>query len=436
MEHVTPSTYSQPTVNSEEELSNHSRQFNYSWVIAFTGVLVIFICQGLARLSLGMLLPSMSASFDWSYSQMGLIGTANFTGYFVCVILVNRIARKMGARWTVTIGLILISLSMVFISRAAGFTEILCLYTFTGIGSALANVPMLGLVSHWFSRKKRGKAAGIMMSGCGIAIVFTGFFIPWLNATSDTIGWRISWLVMGIISIVVAIWSAYAIRNNPVQQPSSLTEEIRVSNRNITTGTQEKSYEIRSIMHLGSLFFIYGMTYSTYATFIVSELVNERGFDEALAGTFWAVIGALSVMSGPLFGSLSDKLGRKTGFMFVHGLFAIAYALAAFHLPDLFLYLSIFIVGITLWGMPSIISASVGDYFKPHKTVKALSLIILFFGVGQITGPAVAGYIADTAGTFKLSFGLCSLASLLAVIIAVFLRPPERLSAHRLINTP
>jgi len=64
-----------------------------------------------------------------------------------------------------------------------GFVEILALYVATGIGSGLANVPMMGLVSHWFYKSNRGRAAGTMLSGNGIAIVFTGLFIPWVNVS-------------------------------------------------------------------------------------------------------------------------------------------------------------------------------------------------------------------------------------------------------------
>jgi nitrate/nitrite transporter NarK len=47
--------------------------------------------------------------------------------------------------------------------------------------------------------------------------------------------------------------------------------------------------------------------------FIVTVLVREWGFAESVAGTFWMWIGFLSLFSGPVFGTLSDRLGRKTG---------------------------------------------------------------------------------------------------------------------------
>ena len=66
---------------------SEKKQVHYGWVIAFTGMAVLFSCLGLGRFSLGMLLPSMSTSLDLNYSQMGLIGTGNFVGYMISAIL-------------------------------------------------------------------------------------------------------------------------------------------------------------------------------------------------------------------------------------------------------------------------------------------------------------------------------------------------------------
>jgi MFS family permease len=56
--------------------------------------------------------------------------------------------------------------------------------------------------------------------------------------------------------------------------------------------------------------------------------------------------------------------------------------------------------------------------------VKALGFITLFFGAGQIIGPAVAGIAADMTGTFSVAFWMCAVLSVTAVVLASFLRPP------------
>ena len=86
-------------------------------------------------------------------------------------------------------------------------------------------------------------------------------------------------------------------------------------------GVDKKSvYKNKSLYLLGAIYFLFGYTYVIYATFFVTVLVKERGFSEAIAGNFWSWVGFLSLFSGPVFGSLSDRLGRKRGLMIVFSL--------------------------------------------------------------------------------------------------------------------
>lgn len=403
---------------------------HYGWVIVFTGTAILFSCLGLGRFALGMLLPSMGNSLGLSYSQMGLIGTGNFVGYMVSVVMAGMLARAMGARPTIVLGLILVGGSMALISQAMSFPGVMALYVATGIGTGLANVPLMGLVSHWFLKQTRGRAAGTMLSGNGLAIVFSGFFVPWVNTTLGSEGWRTGWMTMGIISLGVALAAALLLRNDPREMGLlPLGENGQGQGSAPGTGVIAQTRSHRwTMIHLGGIYSFFGATYVVYATFIVTALVNERGFGEGTAGNFWAIVGGLSVFSGPLFGWLSDRLGRRIGMMVVYTLFTISYALVAANLPDPFLYASIAIFGLAVWSIPTIMSAAVGDYMGPVQAVKAFGFITLFFGAGQITGPAVAGFLADATGTFHIAFWLCALLTALAVILTYFLRqPPEKL---------
>lgn len=406
-------------------LSSRDARFHYAWIIAITGVFVLFSCLGLGRFSLGMLLPSMGASLGLNYSQMGLIGTGNFVGYMISVVVAGIVAKRIGPRWTITLGLVLVGGSMMVISRAMGFIEVLVLYMATGIGSGFANIPMMGLVSHWFFKTRRGRAAGTMLSGNGLAIVMTGMFIPWVNTTLGPQGWRAGWLTIGTVSLVIAAIAAIFLRNSPQEKglaPLGAEDGLQTA-QNLNPGYKDNSK--KTMVHLGSIYVFFGATYAVYVTFIVTAMVNERGFGEGAAGKFWAIVGALSVISGPLFGWISDRLGRKTGMMIVYTLFTVSYALVAANLPNAFLYASICIFGLSVWSIPTIMSATVGDYVGPEKAVKALGFITLFFGAGQIAGPAVAGVLADKTGSFSAAFFLCALLTAIAVVTAYFLKPPQ-----------
>jgi len=365
---------------------------------------------------------------------MGLIGTGNFVGYMISVILAGIVAKSIGARWTITLGLVVVGGSMMLVSRATGFIGVMVLYVATGVGSGLANVPMMGLVSHWFLKTTRGRAAGNMLSGNGLAIVFAGFYIPWVNAVFGVDGWRTGWLTIGTISLVISMAAALFLRNDPMEKGlKPLGETTTGVAQPDSTDSVNKARDIKwTMVHLGCIYALFGATYVVYATFIVTTMVNERGFGEHSAGTFWAIVGGLSIFSGPLFGWLSDRLGRKIGMMLVYTLFSIAYILVAANLPDLFLYASIGIFGLAVWSIPTIMSAAVGDYTGPARAVKAFGFITVFFGIGQITGPAVAGYLADLTGSFSMAFWLCAILTGLAIVLTKFLRPPADVWTEKL----
>jgi MFS family permease len=71
-------------------------------------------------------------------------------------------------------------------------------------------------------------------------------------------------------------------------------------------------------------------------------------------------------------------------------------------------------------------SAAVGDYTGPVRAVKAFGFITLFFGAGQITGPVVAGFMADITGTFSMAFWWCGILTAGAVVLTYFLKPPSQ----------
>ena len=141
------------------------------------GTLCIFACLGLGRFALGMLLPSMAASLDLSYAEMGFISTGNFVGYLVAVLLSGFLVNKMGARKLIFMAMLLIGSTMILSGMSQGFLYLLVIYTLTGIGSGAANVPIMALITSWFDSSMRGRASGFVVIGSGVAIMLSGKLI-------------------------------------------------------------------------------------------------------------------------------------------------------------------------------------------------------------------------------------------------------------------
>ncbi len=398
-------------------------RMHYGWVIVLTGGLTVFSCLGLARFAYSMLLPSMGEALRLGYDQMGFIGTGNFAGYLAAVAMAPFFMHRWGGRRTITIGLFLLASCMILIGHGTGFVSVLVLYFLTGIGSGLANVPMMVLVSHWFTQAKRGRAAGLMLAGNGLAIIFAGMLVPALNRALGPNGWRTGWQVLGAISVVIAVTAGLLLRNSPSDLGLAPLGQMNPAGEHPLPSPPNVAGK-GTMLHLGILYLIFGLTYMIYGTFIVTTMVAERGIPEVTAGRFWAWVGFFSLFSGPLFGALSDRIGRKGGFMAVFAVQAISYALASVDIGMWALYLSIALYGIAAWSIPTIMTAAVGDYFGLARAAAGFSIITFFFGAGQTLGPGLAGVVAKHTGTFSSSYLLAAGATGFAVLLASFLRKP------------
>jgi MFS family permease len=402
-----------------------SPRVHYAWTIAATGTLCVFAGLGLGRFALGMLLPSMAASLSFGYSQVGWVGTGNFVGYLAAVLVCGPLSARLGPRRLVVAALLLMAATMGLIARAHAFAPILILYTLTGFGSGAVNVPVMGLVARWFASAIRGRASGFVVIGSGFAIILSGWLIPFVNGRVGAEGWRTSWALLAAAILGVAAVAAALLRDRPEDVGLTVlgrTHPVPAAEEPRPATPPFSSFRSPAVWRLGVIYWLFGFTYVIYVTFFVTSLVKERGFSEAIAGSFWSVIGLLSLFSGPVFGTLSDRLGRRAGLAVVFSLQAIAYLLVALPLPPAALYVSIFAFGVVAWSIPSIMLAAVSDQVGPEHALSAFGFITFIFGLGQIAGPAVAGALAERSGSFRSSFGMAAALAALAILLSTRLR--------------
>jgi MFS family permease len=397
--------------------------FHYGWVIVAVGTLTIVACLGLARFAFGMLLPSMREVLAMTYDEMGFLGTANFAGYLASVAVTPFLLRRITPRLLITGGLVLIAACMLGISISGGYLAVLILYTLVGIGSGIANIPLMVLVSFWFHRERRGRAAGLIVIGSGFAIIFSGFLIPALNNRFGAEGWRIGWGVLSAIVLLIAVIAAALIRNDPADkglEPVGRAGRIDYD----PAETKGRFTTLQVLTHLGGLYFIFGATYVIYGTFIVTTMIEEYGFADTSAGHFWSWVGFFSLFSGVVFGTLSDRIGRKGGLMVVFGVQTLAYLLAGSKLGTTAIFGSVVFYGIAAFAIPAIMAAAVGDYLGKARAAAAFAIITFCFAIGQTLGPAVAGMVAESTGSFTPSYLASAALTVLAVIWAVSLPEP------------
>jgi multidrug resistance protein len=145
-------------------------------------------------------------------------------------------------------------------------------------------------------------------------------------------------------------------------------------------------------------------------------------------GLLMSSYSAAQMIFAPLWGALSDRVGRRPVMLVSVAGSAASYALfaASSSLPMLF-------VGRTLAGICaanlSTAQAYVADVTAPEKRTRAMGFIGASFGLGFVIGPALGGLSATLGprAPFVVAAGLCALDLQLA---AAFLTEPPRHEAR------
>jgi len=220
------------------------------------------------------------------------------------------------------------------------------------------------------------------------------------------------------VIIVITAVCALLLRDDPADKGLAPVGNPETSSKTDSDIQISHHQERKILLQLGSIYFLFGASYVIYVTFIITTLINDFGLAEPVAGNVWFWIGAFSLISGPLFGTISDYWGRTIGLILVFSLQATAYLLIALSTHIGLAYLSVFLFGICAWSIPSIMAAAVGDHLGPARATYAFGIITLLFGFGQVVGPSVAGIMAEHSGSFASSYLLAAVLAAVAILVA------------------
>ena len=82
------------------------------------GIFIVFSCLGLARFAFGMILPNMQIELGMNATQAGIVGSANFIGYFIGLFGVARFYAKYSVATLITGSLWVQATSMLLMAIA------------------------------------------------------------------------------------------------------------------------------------------------------------------------------------------------------------------------------------------------------------------------------------------------------------------------------
>jgi MFS family permease len=399
--------------------------FHYAWVILAVGTLVVFGALGLARFGYTMVLPAMQLGLGLNNTQAGGLATANLVGYLALSVFGGALAARYGPRIVITAGLTVAAAGMLLTGLANSFVSASVWRALTGIGSGASNVPAMGLLAAWFVQHRRGLASGIGVTGSSFALIVLGLLVPYFLAAYGWNGWRICWFIFAGITLGLAVLSLAILRNCPsdlgllpIGAPRD-SATVAVSLRELNWG---RVYRSGAVWHLGMIYIAFGFSYIIYMTFFTKYLISEGGYTQASAGRLFMLMGWLSLLCGLIWGSFSDKFGRKTALVIVYIIQAAAFGLFALWPSTPGFVISAVLFGLSAWSIPAIMAATCGDLLGPRLAPAGLGFITLFFGIGQAAGPSVAGVIADANHSLSPALLLASGVALLGAAGSLLLR--------------
>jgi len=383
---------------------------HYGFVVLGLVVLVVFGALGLARFGYTSILPAMQEALALSNTQTGALQSWNLLGYMLTVVVAGVLAARFGPRVVISVALLVVSAAMVLTGLIPSFRAACVGRFLAGVGGAGSNVPAMALVSAWFGARRRGLAAGVGVAGSSLGLMVTGPLIPAILQRGGEGGWRVSWYALGALTLAVSAAAALFLRNRPAEKGLRPIGESETG-RNSKPATSASAvlnwgsvYRSRLLWKLAGIYFGFGFSYIIYSTFFVRYLTAEAGFSRTAAGTLWFQIGMVSIASGFLWGSVSDRWGRRAALLWVFGLQGTAFLVFGLSREWWSVYLSAALFAVTAWSVPALMAALCGDLFGPRLAPAALGLITMVLGLGQVFGPYLAGAIADATRSFGPAF--------------------------------
>ena len=173
----------------------------------------------------------------------------------------------------------------------------------TGFGGASIWIPAPAVTSSLVPERQRSLAIGAVGAGIGIGFITAG----WV-ARSIGEEWRALYRVETLVGIVTAI-ALWLFLRVPVE-----ADARRPSLRSL--GAVPRWRHV--LVSYGS----YGLSMSLFVNFFVARLEEDSGVPPTTTALIFATFGIASIFGGPMFGSLSDSIGRNRALILGFGAMA------------------------------------------------------------------------------------------------------------------
>jgi MFS family permease len=354
------------------------RGMSNRWV-ALALVFLTRTSMGFQFQSVASVAPLMVADLGLSYAQLGtLIGLYMLPGAFFA-LPGGLIGRRLGDRRVVVGGLALMVAGGVLTASAGGFATAIAGRLLSGAGAVLMNILLAKMVADWFAGKELSTAMAVMLTSWPVGL---GLGVATLGGIAAGTSWRTAIMVTALAA-ALGLLLMLLYRNPPGIAGGPARAALR-------------GRELRASISAG---FTWGCFNASLVAVIAfgPGLLVARGTSLGDAGRVVSLAIWLTMLSVPLGGLLTDKLGRPTLLIVTGSLVAAA---AVLFIPmTTHTVLAFCLVGLAIGLPPGGLMALLPRLLPPERLATGFGVFYtVFYVMMALTQPA-AGLVRDLAHT-------------------------------------
>lgn len=341
--------------------------------------------MGIGRFVYTPILPYMADALALTKSEAGLIAAANYLGYLLGA-LAGATGLVGGNRRHWMLWGIAVSAATTAAMAATTSPTVFMLLRFTGgLASALFMVFGSALIFERLAAAKREDLSYVFFAGVGTGIAGSALLVAALGAID--IGWDGQWIATGGLAIAGLAAIIWLIPPAPADTPPS--------------APPGGSRTDRRMIPLSIAYGLFGFGYVITTTFI-SAIVRQTPEIAHIEPYIWVVVGLGALPSVAFWSWVGRRVGNPMGFALACLVEATGVTITVLvPEPAAVLVAAVMVggtfVGITAVGLFVATDLAAGSGADPRRMIALMTGI---FGIGQMVGPAFAGYLADITGTF------------------------------------
>lgn len=244
-------------------------------------------------------------------------------------------------------------------------------------------------------------------------------------------GWRMAYMVTGLISWLVLIPASRLMRNDP-REIGTLPEGVKLEagppwesgkegGFKLTGFSITQAIKMTNYWVLVPVWLFMGFSNLLAFTHVV-PYATDVNVTAMAAATILSVIGGSAMPAGILAGRISDIAGRKIP-LIIASLLRVVALLGLIWARELWaFYLFAVVFGISISSIGVILAALSVDIFGKRSIGVILATLDMSYAVGATIGPFIGGLVYDVYNSYNLSFFIAAAGSLLSVILIILIK--------------